>query len=264
MYDFELTFLAGKYLHVADFVSRNFDKDNSTPEIKDLNMVIHSLNISTNMKKSLIEETKKDASLNDLKNFINNGWPIKKKIPDALQFYWKLRNDIYLQDEIIFYNERIIVPTSMRSEILSKLHQHLGIEKTKARGRSLVFWPRITQAIENKISGCEICQKYRNANIKQPLILHEVPAIPFFKICMDIFEFGSKNYLVVTDYFSKYINVLKLKNKTAIEVIENLKQVFSKHGIPNQIIVDNQPFGSNIFRQFANQYDMEVITTSPN
>ena len=43
---------------------------------------------------------------------------------------------------LLLRNERIIVPTTMRQEMRTKIHAgHLGIEKSKARAREVLFWP---------------------------------------------------------------------------------------------------------------------------
>lgn len=45
-----------------------------------------------------------------------------------------------------------------------------NVEKTKSSALSLIYWP----GIENKVAKCLICQKFRNANTKDPLISHDI------------------------------------------------------------------------------------------
>ena len=60
------------------------------------------------------------------------------------------------------------------------------------------------------------------------------------------------------------IEIDPLKDNTAREVIHTLKRQFSRHGIPNTLMSDNgPPFNSNEFQQFATNYDMEHVTSSP-
>ena len=50
-------------------------------------------------------------------------------------------------------NRRIVIPASMRSEILKSIHTgHMGIEKSKARARACVYWPAMYHAIELRSS----------------------------------------------------------------------------------------------------------------
>jgi len=53
--------------------------------------------------------------------------------------------------------------------------------------------------------------KYRNNNSKEPLIPHDIPQIPWFKLRTDIFHFNNKiYYLLVVDYYSKFIEIAHL------------------------------------------------------
>lgn len=95
------------------------------------------------------------------------------------------------------------------------------------------------------------------------MISHSVPDLPYQKIAMDICEYGAKEFLVVSDYYSKFLDVLPLTNKTAGQCITKLKILFSTHGLPLEIIADNMPFGSREFAKFCSENDIKLTTTSP-
>ena len=95
------------------------------------------------------------------------------------------------------------------------------------------------------------------------MIPHEIPDHPWFKLGMDLFEFGGNDYIVVVDYFSKYPEVIQLRSKTAKAVINVLKLIFSRHGIPDCTVNDNMPFNSHEFLQFAREWNFQVVTSSP-
>lgn len=80
---------------------------------------------------------------------------------------------------------------------------------------------------------------------------------------MDIAEHLGNNYLVVIDYYSRWLEFFKLNNKTSSSVICKLKELFSRFGIPKLIIADNVPFSSYEFKQFARSWNFEIETTSP-
>lgn len=80
---------------------------------------------------------------------------------------------------------------------------------------------------------------------------------------MDIFYFSGKSYLIVFDYFSKWIGISILGSKTANGVIKAIKPVLTTHGFPTEIIADNMPFGSFEFEQFVKEWDIVIITSSP-
>lgn len=95
------------------------------------------------------------------------------------------------------------------------------------------------------------------------MIQHEVPKYPFQKIGTDICDFGGQTYLIIVDYLSKWIEILDMKTKTAEEVIEKMRAVFSNFGIPEEIISDNMPYNSIKYRQFSKEYNFKITTSSP-
>lgn len=84
------------------------------------------------------------------------------------------------------------------------------------------------------------------------------------KIACDVLEYKSKSYLVVVDFFSKWIELIKLKGKTAKDINIELLRIFSSFGYPHIIIADNMPMGSFQCKQFAKENDIQIITSSPN
>lgn len=47
-------------------------------------------------------------------------------------------------------------------------------------------------------------------------------------------------------------------------IIETLKPIFGKFGIPQTVIADNNPFNSTEFKDFANKWSFDLITSSSN
>ena len=102
--------------------------------------------------------------------------------------------------------------------------------------------------------------KSHSCSLKERLLPHEVPQRPWQKLGTDIFELNSNSCLVVVDYYSKYPELCLLKDETASSVITSM---FSRHGIPDQVVVDKMPFSSKSFRQFARDWGFAVCTSSP-
>lgn len=63
------------------------------------------------------------------------------------------------------------------------------------------------------------------------------------------------------DYYSKWIELVKLKNKTSTEIIYRLKNIFSVHGIPEILISDNMPFDSFEFLEFSKSWNFTITTS---
>ena len=141
---------------------------------------------------------------------------------------------------------------------------HLGIEKSRSRARDIMFWPRMSQDIENLISKCAVCQESRNRNQKEPLHPHEVPTHPWSKLAADIFQFENEQYLLIVDYYSEFFEISKLSDMKSSTVITHCKSQFSRHGIPDVFMSDcARQFDSAEMRKFAADYGFQLKTSSP-
>ena len=207
-----------------------------------------------------------DPVLNHLSCYIFHGWPLQmKQLPGRLQHYWNYRKELAFEDGLIFKAHRLVIPTSLTAEYLKDLHAgHLGEEKTLLRARETVFWPGISDDVRNAVKLCDVCMKYKPAQQKEPLVPHDVPSLPWFKLEVDIFGHRSHHYLLVADYFNKFPFVKKLTSQTAGHVIRLLKTIFSEYGVPATVYTDQgTQFVSQEFKQFALQYRFEVQHSSP-
>ena len=62
------------------------------------------------------------------------------------------RDELGVADGIILKGMRIVVPPSLRQEMLTQIHEtHLGIAKRTERAREALFWPGMTTDIENTV-----------------------------------------------------------------------------------------------------------------
>lgn len=99
--------------------------------------------------------------------------------------------------------------------------------------------------------------------VREPLVSHKIPEIPFYKVGVDIAQWAGKYYLVLIDYFSRWIEIRKMSNKSSSEVIDCLKRIFSVHGIPAEVFCDNNPFSGCELYKFAKEWNFKIHTVSP-
>lgn len=156
----------------------------------------------------------------------------------------------------------------IQKSILKLLHEgHLEMTSCKNLARGNIYWPNMNTDIENFITQCEICTTHRRNNTKQTLINHDYKFLPWNKVGVDFFELPNKEYyLIAVDYFSKYpeIQLLKGGKHSSETVITSLKSIFSRHGIPYDLVTDGgPPFTSAIFKDFTNNWNINHIVTSP-
>lgn len=92
----------------------------------------------------------------------------------------------------------------------------------------------------------------------------ELPDRPWSKIASDIFVYQQNHYLLIADHYSKWFKIIVLEDLSSLQVINSLKSIFSKYGIPNELISDNGPqYASAEFRDFAKEYAFVHSTSSP-
>ncbi|XP_055843088.1 uncharacterized protein K02A2.6-like [Episyrphus balteatus] len=270
---FKIFYTPGKDLIAADALSRSpvVSSNQSQESEEDLSTFVKAIISVIPATKTKIDEIKtaqqNDAILNEVKNYVQNGWPIKQKTsPEARQFF----NDRYslaINDGMLMYANRLVIPHKMRNEMLTRIHEgHLGINKCRARARQSVWWPGCAAQVEHVVKGCEVCIQHTTPR-HEPLIPTETPKNPWQMVGADIFFCQSKTFLVVSDYFSRFPEIALLENQSAKCIISKLKSIFSRHGIPEIVRTDNGPQFKQLemseFRNFAREWGFTHITSSP-
>ena len=94
----------------------------------------------------------------------------------------------------------------------------------------------------------------------EPLLLSPLPDLPWQKVATDLFKYNGKHYLIVIDYFSRYVKLVELRSETDEHVIVALKSLFARHGIPAVVCSDNGPcYAATSFQQFATAYSFNIL-----
>ena len=196
--------------------------------------------------------------------FAREGWPAQNTLQGEAKKYYSFAGEITVQNGLLLRGSRIIVPATLRHEILEKIHTgHLGIVKCRARAQESVWWPGLAEEIKSLVENCDVC-KLERPNPVEPMIATESPAYPWHTVGTDLFEYSGSQYLLVVDYLSRYPEIAKLEATTSSSVIEHLKSIFGRNGIPKVLRSDNGPqFASGAFKEFAEKYDFSHVTSSP-
>ena len=260
----------GKFLTVADTLSRApLPSMQSSSALQDdvtafVSAITHNPSCHVDNQR-LRSATLLDPIASRLSDFILDGWPSKSNsVPADLRPYFPFRAQLSVANDLIYCGNRIFVPESCRSEVLSTLHEgHQGITKCRARARDSVWWPSVAQEIATFITDCATCAKFR-AQPAEPLKPTEFPSLPWERLACDIATHDATNYLIVVDYFSRFISVTRLTSTTSSAVIRVLDELFATHGIPSTLVSDNGPqFSAAEFAVFARQSGFYHRTSSP-
>ena len=142
-----------------------------------------------------------------LKKTILSGWPnSQEKIAACLKEYWLFREELTVQNGIIFKGHQIVIPKAMRPELLKRIHSsHLGVAACLRKAKDALFWPHMAAEVRNLVGKCEAC-----AELKENLMTHMIPDRPWNNIALDLSTLAGKDYLISGDYYSDFLGARPL------------------------------------------------------
>ncbi|XP_054713788.1 uncharacterized protein K02A2.6-like [Uloborus diversus] len=266
-YRIKLVYVPGKKRYVADALSRSSTKVYAdTSFLEGGAATVHTILSTTDERTTEMQNAvKEDEDLSRLKLLIQNGWPKQfSQVPEKLRPYWNFKEELHDSNDLIFLGHRLVVPKTMQSYVLSKLHSaHQGITTCQNKAKVSLYWPKMSEHIKDHVERCQDCQERQTANQKESLMPYDIPKLPWEEVGVDFMYLDGDNFLQVIDYHSKFIELRKLNTKTATAVISALKQIFRTHGIPQKMHSDNgPPFDSQAYLSFLKSYDIQPITSS--
>ena len=196
--------------------------------------------------------------------FSRSSWPAYKSNHPSLTPFFEHQGHLTLADDILLYDDRLVIPSGLQLEMLQLIHEgHLGITKCRARARRDVWWPGMSLEISTMINNCLECKKQLPTPV-ETLAPSSLPDRPWQRLAMDLFELNGHTYLIVDDYFSRWIEVTEMKDLTSKATISALTKIFSTHGYPDVVVSDNGPqFAVHDFSTFATDCQFIHVTSSP-
>ena len=209
-------------------------------------------------------ESKNDPELSEIHSVLKTGSWYKL----SNKSYLPIKEELGAVGYLILRGTRIVVPTSLREEILSLGHEgHPGIVLMKQRLRSKVWWPGMDKDVEKWCKSCYGCQvASQNYTEPEPMKRRELPSRPWEHLSADFMGPlpSGESLLVVVDYYSRWIEVFVLRTTTSEKVINCLQSLFCVHGIPLSLQTDNaQNFNSQEMNDYLSSLNIEHRNTTP-
>ena len=165
---------------------------------------------------TLAQETRCDPTLALVLRYTREGWPTE--VPKHMEPYFFRRQELSVEQDCVMWGVRVLVPGSLQSSMLQELQAgHLGIVKMKSLDRSYIWWPGIDQEIEATTKTCDGCQRMKVNQQLVPVHPWEYPEGLWRRIHVDYAgPFESHMFLVVVDAFSKWPEVVVMKDSAAL------------------------------------------------
>ena len=76
---------------------------------------------------------------------------------------------------------------------------------------------------------------------REPLIAHDFALRPWSKVGIDLCQIDSQTLLVAVDYYSNFIEIVKLNSTVASAIIQSVTEIFARFSIPDVVVTDNGP-----------------------
>jgi transposase InsO family protein len=266
-YSYSIKYTPGVKLVLADALSRA-PVDGCGKRTGDslwVSELLDSLPISQRRCERLRAALLEDAEGMALMDYTSHGWPSIAKLDPVAKRFYAFRNDLTVVGGLVMFNNRVFIPKLERERVLEDIHLgHQGETKCIQRASKVVWWPGMVRDVRERVRLCAKCREFR-VQSREPLVSTPLPERPWWRLAMDICEKDGRKYLVVVDYFSRYITVHELSQGcTTEQIVDKLEGLFSLLGVPHSIFSDNGPsFVSEGMHAFFERLDIVHITSSP-
>lgn len=184
-------YVPGKTLTVADTLSRQ-PLSVTQSKISELTCDVSVLEdaahaawpVSPSKLEWIKQETSTDRDLLVVSKLVTHGWPKHVgSVPVQAKAYHQWGNSLSTSKGLLLYGDRIVLPHSMRGDILHRLHDgHQGITKCRERARMSVWWPGLEKEIQELVTKCPECMQIRPTQRKEPLMTTLLPQRPWQKV----------------------------------------------------------------------------------
>ena len=246
-FDYSIVHRPGKEIPQSDFLSR-FAQQEDSPT-KTTALLVQPLIIP---REKIVQETKR--FFGPVIAGIRRGWSnsAKKKFQNLLPY----RDELSVtSDGVICRRDLVLVPPTLRKEILEHLHVgHVGADKMKSLARLTCFWPGIDNDILRFVKNCNCkqCISKRSEWSAWPLTysawqrVHADYCGPFL----------NKYYaLVIIDSYSKWPMVYFTTSASASFSHRAFRKAFSQEGVPQVLVTDN---GTHFTERHLNEWLSQV------
>lgn len=208
----------------------------------------------------IVEETSRDDQMRALVHTVESGFPeADRTLPHAAP-YWQFRHALYISDGAVMFEDRVIIPPSLRRMVLNTLHAaHQGTSSMELRARAIVFWPGITADIHAIRAGCSECNKNAPSQPSLPATATSPPSTPFESVYADFFDFAGAHFLAVGDRLSGWTEVFSCPTGSAYAgakgLIGCLRRLFATFGVPEELSSDGGPeFSASLTQAFLKRW----------
>ena len=144
-FSYTISHVPGKSLCTADSLSRaplvrplNHEEKKLETDVQAyIDSIVKYLPATESRLEELRSQQQQDEVTRQLMTYCTEGWPDRFHLPGPLKSYWPKRDELNTQQGLLMKGNRIVIPVSMRLDVLDKLHDaHQGIGKCSMVART--------------------------------------------------------------------------------------------------------------------------------
>jgi hypothetical protein len=173
---------------------------------------------------------------------------------------------------------QLVVPAQLVESVLIAAHDsllggHLASNSTFKRVYPFFYWSGYRAQIRDYCRSCDICQHTFPKGRVPAAPLQDVPVIdtPFSRVAVDIIglltprsDRGHRFVLTYVDVATRYPEAVVLKTITTEAVVEALVEIFSRTGIPDEMLLDQgSQFTSDVMREVMRLLSVSQLHSTP-
>ncbi|XP_040065689.1 uncharacterized protein LOC120839486 [Ixodes scapularis] len=174
--------------------------------------------------------------------------------------------------------KQVVVPKTLRTYVLEIAHDsvlagHQGIKRTTDRVLEAFYWPGIQADVKRFVKSCDACQRAAPKGRLKKAPLGRIPIIdtPFERAAIDLIgplsstsENGNRYILAKVDFATRYPDAVALPSCDSRTVAEGLLEIFSRVGLPRQILSDRgATFTSGLMQELTQLLSIQKLHTTP-
>lgn len=290
-FDFDIVHRPGNNHGNADGLSRiarhqfcdscpSCEQEQSTGTVNSVQEDLSQANL-----RSLVKEQEEDHDIQVIRVSVEENRALSHDERNALSIdglaIAKKKDELFMENNCMFIRHKKknlpVLPSSMKREMLEKLHQgygggHFGMSKLESKVEERLWWPGYREDIKSFILGCPVCSRSKNPTKTAVAELHPIKTSrPNQVVATDIMgpltttKSGNQYILVIIDLYTKWVEIAAIKDQTSRTTIAIIKNEWiSRYGTPERLLTDNgSNYISHTFEKFCREMGIQHVTSSP-
>ena len=231
-YDFKVIWNSGKSIPLPDYLSRRpLSSPNADDDILCNALSLSSHELDDDDSPSMVQ-LRQDASACPVYSLMRNMILKRRKpkpdqdLPVEILHYKNFWDDLSVDNELIIYDGRIVLPIPSRDRILQVIHSaHQGKDRSLVMARLRYFWPSMKDDVALVCDSCEPCLVHKPSQSKQSMIEQKCDN-PFEQLATDVFTLNGRKFLIVVDRFSNFPWVMPISGESTAVIVKQLDHLF--------------------------------------